>query len=304
MRHRWPLRVSGGAQRDNIARGIVIMVVTMFVFACQDGITKQLAQRFEAPQILLVRFTAFFLVGLLLVRGAGLRRAFHSIRPWLQLARGVVLVVQMLGFVVAVRYLPLAEMHAIMSAAPLMVTVLSIPMLGEVVGLRRWAAVLVGFAGVLLILRPGLVELQTGTVIALGVAFLYALFGVLTRMTSRVDGAGTTLVWTGATGVLVMAVVAPFVWRWPDATGWMLLVAVAVLGACSHWLFIKALECAPASVLQPYSYTILLWATLVGWLLFDDLPDAFTIAGAGIIVASGIYTFYRERIRARAAAAP
>lgn len=283
---------------DNIGRGITIMVATMLVFACQDGITKLLAQRFEPPQIIWVRFTAFFLFGLWLVRGDGLRRAFHSIRPWLQLTRGVVLVTEMLGFVLAVRYLPLAETHAIMSSTPLMVTVLSIPLLREAVGLRRWAAVLIGFAGVLLILRPGMGVMQAGTGVALGVAFLYALFIVVTRMTSRVDGAGTTLVWTGAVGLVSMTVVAPFVWVWPDTQEWLLLGAVAVLGTTSHWLFIKALECAPASVLQPYSYTILVWATLVGWIGFGDFPDGFTMAGAAVIVASGMYTFYRERVRA------
>ena len=283
---------------DNVARGIAITVATMFVFACQDGITKQLSQYFEPPQIIWVRFTAFFLFGLWLVRGAGLRRAFHSIRPWLQLTRGVVLVTEMLGFVLAVHYLPLADTHAIMSATPLMVTVLSIPLLGEAVGMRRWAAVLVGFAGVLLILRPGMGVMQAGSGIALGVALLYALFIVVTRMTSRVDGAGTTLVWTGAVGLVSMTVVAPFVWVWPDAQGWLMLAAVAVLGTTSHWLFIKALECAPASVLQPYSYTILVWATLVGWIAFGDFPDGYTVAGAAVIVASGIYTFYRERVRA------
>ena len=283
---------------DNIGRGILIMVGTMLVFACQDGITKLLASRFEPPQILWVRFTAFLLFGLWLVRGAGLQRAFHSIRPWLQLTRGVVLVVEMIGFVLVVRILPLAETHAIMSSTPLLVTVLSIPLLREIVGVRRWVAVLVGFIGVLVILRPGFGVMQPGSVLLLGVALLYALFIVVTRMTSRVDGVGTTLVWTGAVGVVSMTVVAPFFWQWPDATGWLALGAVAVLGTVSHWLFIKALECAPASVLQPYSYTILVWATLVGWLAFGDLPDGFTIVGASIIVASGIYTFYRERLRA------
>ena len=285
---------------DNIARGIAIMIGTMFVFAVQDGITKQLSQQFEPPQIIWVRFTAFFLFGLWLVRGEGLHRAFHSLRPWLQLSRGVILVVEMLGFVLTVRFLPLAETHAIMSSTPLMVTVLSIPLLAEVVGLRRWVAVLVGFAGVLVILRPGFGVMQAGTGLAVAVAFLYALFIVVTRMTSRVDGAGTTLVWTGAVGLVSMTVIAPFFWQWPDARGWLMLAAVAVLGTTSHWLFIKALECAPASLLQPYSYTILVWATLVGWIGFGDLPDLYTVAGAGVIVASGIYTFYRERMRARA----
>lgn len=276
---------------ENIGRGILILVTAMFVFACQDGITKLLANRFAPPQIIWIRFGAFILLGLWLVRRQGLGRTFHTGALWLQLARGVVLVTQMIGFVLAVRYLPLADTHVIMSSTPLIVTVLAVPLLGETVDLRRWLAVLAGFGGVLVILRPGLGVMAPGSGIALGVAFIYAMFILLTRMVSRVDGAGTTLIWTGTVGLVSMTVAAPLVWVWPDFQGWCLLGSLAVLSAGSHWLLIKALECAPASVLQPYSYSILLWATVIGALVFGDFPDLYTIAGAAIIVASGLYTY-------------
>lgn len=276
---------------ENVGRGILILVTAMFVFACQDGITKILAERFAPPQIIWIRFGAFILLGLWLVRGQGLGRAFHTGAPWLQLGRGVVLVTQMTGFVLAVRYLPLADTHVIMSSTPLIVTVLAVPLLGETVDLRRWLAVLAGFGGVLVILRPGLGVMAPGSGIALGVAIIYAMFILLTRKLSRVDGAGTTLVWTGAVGLVSMTVAAPLVWVWPDFREWVLLGLLALVSAASHWLLIKALECAPASILQPYSYSILLWATVLGWLVFGDLPDLYTIAGAVIIVASGLYTY-------------
>lgn len=276
---------------ENVGRGILILITAMFVFACQDGITKLLADRFAPPQIIWIRFGAFILLGLWLLRRQGLSRTFHTGAPWLQLARGVVLVTQMIGFVMAVRYLPLADTHVIMSSTPIIVTVLAAPLLGETVDLRRWLAVLAGFGGVLVILRPGLGVMAPGSGIALAVAFIYAMFILLTRMVSRVDGAGTTLIWTGTVGLVSMTVVAPLVWVWPDAQGWFLLGSLAVLSAGSHWLLIKALECAPASVVQPYSYSILLWATVIGALVFGDFPDLYTIAGAVIIVASGLYTY-------------
>lgn len=276
---------------ENVGRGILILVAAMFVFACQDGITKHLAPRFASPQIIWIRFVAFVLLGLWLVCRKGVRRAFYTGAPWLQLAWGIVLVTQMLGFVLVLRYLPLADAHVIMASTPLIVTVLAIPLLGESVDLRRWLAVLAGFAGVLVILRPGLGAMQAGSGFALGVAFMYAMFIPLTRMVSRVDSAGTTLVWTGAVGLVSMTLTAPFVWIWPDLEGWLFLGALALFSAANHWLLIKALERAPASVLQPYSYSILVWAILIGWLVFGDFPDLLTIVGAAVIVASGLYTY-------------
>lgn len=284
---------------ENVNRGILILVTAMFVFACQDGITKLLAERFAPPQITWVRFAAFFLFGLWLVRDQGVGGAFRTNALWLQLVRGMVLVVQMSGFVLAVRYLPLADIHVIMSSTPLIVTVLAVPLLGEAAGLRRWLVLLTGFGGVLMILRPGMGVMVPGTGLALAVAFIYAVFILVTRMVSRLDGAGTTLVWTGAVGLVSLTVAVPLVWVWPDFRGWILLASLALLSAGGHWLLIKALGYASASALQPYSYSILVWATLIGWIVFDDLPGLYTLIGAAIIVVSGLYSYGTSIVSAR-----
>lgn len=278
-------------------RGILLCVATMLVFATQDGLTKYLTTVIAVPQILLVRYLFFVALAVWLNRRFGIIGALRSNCPWLQIIRSLVLVTEIAIFAMAVRFLPLADTHAIVASTPLIVTVLSIPMLGESVGMRRWAAVAVGFVGVLVILRPGYTVFQPSSALALLAAAMFAVYIVLTRMVSRYDRAETTVLYTALVGALVMCVIGPFYWTPPSTTTWWLLVAIACTGAGGHFLFIKALEAAPASVLQPFNYTVLVWATIIGFIFFGDLPDGATMIGAAIIVASGLYTFYRERQR-------
>lgn len=278
-------------------RGIALCVATMFVFAAQDGITKFLSTIYPVPQILMVRYVFFILFAIWLTRRMGVLAALRSGSPRLQILRSLVLVTEIGMFALTVRYLPLAYTHAILASTPLIVTALSVPMLGEKVGLRRWVAVGVGFAGILIILRPGIGVFQPASLLALMTGGMYALYIVLTRMVSRYDGSATTVLYTSLVGGAVMLAIGPFYWTPPDATGWALLLTLACTGAGGHFLFIKALEAAPASVLQPYGFTVLVWATVVGYLVFGDVPDGATLAGAAIIVASGLYAFYRERKR-------
>lgn len=273
----------------------------MFVFASQDGITKYLSTVYAVPQILMVRYVFFVAFALWLNRRIGLVASLRSGSPRLQILRSLVLVTEIGLFALTVRFLPLAYTHAILAATPLVATALSVPMLRETVGVRRWTAVLIGFTGMLVILRPGFGVFQPASLLALLTAGMYAVYIVLTRMVSRHDGAGTTVVYTAIVGGAVMTVVGPFYWTPPDIAGWALLLTLACTGAGGHFLFIKALESAPASVLQPFGFTVLVWATIVGFVFFGDLPDAATIAGAAIIVSSGLYTFYRERKRAGSA---
>lgn len=270
----------------------------MFVFASQDGLTKHLTTVIAVPQILLVRYLFFVALALWLTRRSGVVPALRSKRPWLQISRSLVLVTEIAIFAMAVRFLPLADTHAVIASTPLIVTVLSVPMLGETVGMRRWIAVGAGFAGMLIILRPGYTVFQPASSLALLAAVMFAVYIVLTRMVSRYDGSETTVLYTALAGAAVMLVIGPFYWTPPDAATWMLLLAIACTGAGGHFLFIKALEAAPASVLQPFNYTVLVWATVIGYLFFDDLPDEATVLGALVIVASGLYTFYRERKQA------
>jgi drug/metabolite transporter (DMT)-like permease len=202
-------------------------------------------------------------------------------------------------FIAAIAVLPLADAHAIIAVTPLLVTALSVPLLGERVGIRRWSAIAIAFVGMLVILRPGWGAIHPMALVVLLCALMFALYQVLTRMVGRDDGPAVTLFYTALLGAVGLSAIGPFFWTWPDARGWALFAMVAVLGASGHFLLIYALKLAEASALQPFSYSVLIWATIVGFTVFGDLPDLFTVLGALIIVASGLYAFYRERVRAQ-----
>lgn len=163
--------------------------------------------------------------------------------------------------------------------------------------MRRWLAVLAGFVGVLVIVRPGMQALDWRFAVAVTGTVLWALYQILVRMCARTDSSDTTWAWTAVVGLVATSAVGPFVWVWPDAKGWLLLLAIAALGTLSHLALIKALGYAEAGSLQPYSYTLLVWAAVVGFVMFGDIPDTWTIAGAAIIIASGLYAWHRERVR-------
>jgi len=277
------------------SRGILLVVLAWLGFACMDAGSKVLAQEYPIPQILWVRFV--FLLGFAwwLTRRQGEARPYRSRRPVLQILRSALLVVEIGLFIFSITVLTLAEAHAILALTPLLVTAFSVPLLGERVGARRWSAIGVAFLGVLLILRPGFGVLQPMSVVPLICAVMFALYQVMTRMVGRDDRSPVTLFWTAAVGAIGLTVIGPFFWVWPDAEGWALLLLVAVLAAAGHLLLIAALEAAPASALQPFSYTILIFATVIGFLVFGSLPDLWTVAGALIVVACGLYTFARER---------
>lgn len=285
------------------AIAIALVLAAMFAFAVMDGLTKILSQSLPIPQILWVRSIVFscLMLAILTAQGRPLRALAHSERPKLQLARALLLVVEGGTFMLAFKLLPLADVHAIGALAPLLVVALSVPLLGERVGWRRWSAVLAGFAGVLLIVRPGFVQLEPPVLIALFAAALWASYQVMVRMCSRTDSSDTTSLWTAVVGLFATSLVGPVVWVWPDATGWALLSAIALLGSMAHMAFIRALSLTQPSRLQPYLYTMFVWAVLVGYLFFGAVPDAWTWAGAGIIIASGIYAWHRERVRGTAA---
>ena len=182
---------------------------------------------------------------------------------------------------------------------PLIITALSALVLGEFVGPRRWAAVAVGFVGVVVILRPGLGVFNPAALIPLAGAALFAVYQIMTKVVARRDSMVTILLYTGWIGFALTSITGPFYWTPPDLKGWILLPIAGFMGVVGHLLLIKALELAPASVLQPFNYTLLIWATAVGFLVFGDLPDTVTVLGAGIVVASGLYTWWRERVRAK-----
>ena len=285
-------------QQDNPTLGITLVVTAMLIFATQDAVTKHLAQTYSTPQILWVRFVFYAAFALLFsMRKKPLRQCFKSEAPWLQIFRSLLILAEIGLFIVAIRYLSLAEIHSLMATFPLMVTAIAAIFLREAVGIRRWSAVLVGFIGVLIILRPGLEALKPGAIVALFTAFLFASYNVMTRVVARYDDSETSLVYMAVIGAVVMTAIGPFFWTPPTLADWGWLLLLSCTAATGHMLLIQALEAAPASVLQPFNYTLLVFATCIGYLVFDSLPDLWTIVGASIVVASGLYTIYRERVR-------
>ncbi len=289
---------------DRSLRGIALFTLAMLALTCQDAFFKVLVEGYAVGQIVALRYAVFLALALWLVRREGLASALATRHPILQIVRALVLLADVGCFVLAVRHLPLANAHAIIALSPLMALVLAIPLLGERVGLRRWSAVAVGLAGMLIVLRPGPSGLDAGMLYALGAACFYALYNVLTRRAALVDGTAPTILYTALVGALATALIAPAAWRAPDASGWLQFAAMGLLGALGQVLAIWASRDAEASLLQPFVYSQLLWALLLGLAIFGDWPDGPTLAGAALIVAGGVYAALRGRTRARTSPRP
>ncbi len=291
-----------GALAGDAGRGILWMLLTMLIFASINALAKQLTLTYPVPQVVWARYAFHMVLLLVLLRGR-LPRMLASRRLGLQLTRSLLMMFTTGLFFTGVRFIPLADAAAIMFVAPILVTALSVPLLGEPVGRRRWAAVLVGFAGALIIIRPGLGVMHAAAVLPFLAACLHSLYQIFTRKVSADDPPLTSLVYTALIGSLVSSAVVPFFWTTPDAMGWALMILLGLLGGGGHFALIKAYQAATAATVTPYGYTILLWATIYGFVLFADLPDTWTVVGALVIVLSGLYIFHREQ-RRRGAVGP
>jgi drug/metabolite transporter (DMT)-like permease len=261
-----------------------------------DAVVKQLIQTYPVPQIAWARFF-FHAILLAAILGRRLPTTLATRRRGLQILRSGLLLVTTLQFFSGLYFLPLADMTAIMQSAPLIVTALSLPLLGELVGVRRWVGVAAGFTGALIIIRPGTEAMQLAALLPLGAATTFALYQITTRILSRTDATFNTLLYTPLLGAIVMSIAAPFFWVMPDAEGWALMALTGVLGGLGHFTMIRAFTWAPAASVSPFGYSALIWATLFGLVLFHDFPDFWTIIGAVVIVGSGLYILHREHIR-------
>ncbi|MEL0090253.1 MAG: DMT family transporter [Rhodospirillales bacterium] len=287
----------GNAQsgQDRPALGIILMIFALFVLASMDAVAKHLTETLAAPQILAVRFWIFLTFSSLIASRRGLRQAAHSKNPRLQIVRTLVLVVEMTMFLVAFSFLPLAEVHAIAAVSPLIVMALAAIFLGERIGPRRWTAVAVGFLGVMLIIRPGAGVFDPISLLALAGAFGWATYQVLLRAVARIDQPDTTTLYTAGIGVICFTIAAPFFWKSPSLETWGWLAAVGILGSVGHFLLPAAFKFAPASTLQPFAYTMPVWAVFLGWAVFNHIPDFWTLAGGSIVICSGLFALWRER---------
>lgn len=283
--------------QQRVLRGILFMCLAICIMPAMNAIAKYLVADYPMPQVVWARFTGHFLFTIAIFFPALRWRLFLPARPGLQFGRSAVMFASNGLFIVALASISLPTSSAIMFTAPLMLTALSVPFLGEKVGPRRWAAVLLGFGGALLIIRPGLGGMQWGAILTAGSAALFAIYQIMTRKIGDDDPAETSIVYMAMIGAVVMSLALPFFFELPRAPlHWVLFGAVGCLGGVTQYFVIKALQCAPASTVAPYLYGELIGATLLGYAIFGDFPDPWTWTGAAIIVASGLYVAYREGV--------
>lgn len=227
------------------------------------------------------------------------RDMLRARKPGLQFLRSLLMLATTLLFFLAVSYIDLASATAVAFVEPMVITILSHFLLKERVGIRRWAAVAVGFIGVLIVIRPGFGMVHIAILLPVLSASTGATYNVLTRIAARYDGNATSLFYAALVGCLVLSCFMPFLWQAPTFTQWLLLAALGLSGGLAHTLVIRAFSYASASVIAPFIYLQLLWATAIGYAWFDMLPAITTWIGGAVIMATGIYTAHRERIRAR-----
>jgi len=285
-------------ERRQRLTGIALMCGAVACFACLDSSAKFLSRDMSVIQVVWARYAGAFVLAFVLSNPFNHPGLVESRRPFLQIGRSLALLVSSFLNFLALRYLQLDQALAITFSAPFLVALLAGPVLDEWVGLRRWVAIGVGFLGVLVVTRPGFGSIHPAALLSLAAAFTLAFYNVATRLLARSDSSGTTLFYSNFVGFIATTPLLPLVWTPPrGAIDVLLMIAVGAFGAIGHYLLIVAHRLAPASLLSPFMYTQLLWAGTLGYLMFDDVPNRWTLAGAGIVVGSGLYLLHRERIR-------
>jgi drug/metabolite transporter (DMT)-like permease len=283
-------------------KGIALMCGALACFSCIDATGKFLNLHMDPLQVVWARYASGFVLALLLSNPVIKPAILVTKRPVLQIFRSALLLLSTILNFIALQYLQLDQALAILFSTPFFVAVLSGPMLGEWVGWRRWIAILVGFLGVVVVARPGPGGIHPAAMLTLAGAFCYAIYIITTRVLARSDSNETTLFYSNLVGAVAMLPVLPFVWTTPqNALLIILMIAIGAFGSFGHYLLIIAHRMAPAAVLAPFIYSQLLWTTILGFLVFADVPNRWTLTGAAIVVASGLYLLYRERVRGRRA---
>ncbi|TAJ37344.1 MAG: DMT family transporter [Reyranella sp.] len=279
--------------------GIYLKLSSLVLFCTMDAMVKALGDTYGSFQLMLFRSAiALIPVAVLIWRAGGLK-IVRANRPWLQAARVVIGFGSLLGFFYVFPRMPLVDAYAISFAAPLFMVALSVPLLREPVGWRRWSAVAVGFAGVLIMLDPWGMEIHPISLILLAATFCYALSTILVRLLSRHDHDIVTLFWFALTASGVSLVGAIPEWKWPTPMDWVWLTVLGLLGGVAQILITRAWRLAPAAVLAPFDYTSIVLAVLFGYLWFHEEPSWTVWYGLPLVIGSGLYILHRERVRAR-----
>jgi drug/metabolite transporter (DMT)-like permease len=268
--------------------------VSMFPF--MNAAVKLLGAHYPAVQITWARFTGHLIFMTILFLPQYRWRLLATRRPAVQIGRSFLMLASNMMFVIAIARVPLATASAIGFTSPLIVTALSVPLLHESVGWRRWSAVLVGFAGALIVIRPGTGLSDPAVLLLLFSSAAYALYQIATRWVSFYDSAATGIIFSALLGSLATSFLLPFQWIAPQ--NWLdlaMFCSLGLLGGFGHYLVIQAFQAAPAAVIAPLGYIELIGTAILGYLIFDNFPDLWTWIGAGVIIASGLYIAFRER---------
>jgi len=285
------------ARADHPFKGIALILASTIFLGTSDVTAKYLSATLPSIEITWIRFLTFALIMMpAMVPGSPLF-ALQTGRLSLHLLRGLTILGSSLFFITGLSFLPIAEASATGFVAPLFVTALSIVFLNEVVGLRRWIATGVGLLGVIIILRPGSSAFHVAAIFPLVSALCWACTLIMTRMLSGTERAITTMTYSSIAGLFILSALVPFVWVTPTWHDIAFGILIGVASTAGQWIVVLAFRYADASVLAPFSYTQLLWVSVLGFFIFGEVPDAYTITGAAFIVASGLYTAHRERVR-------
>ena len=283
--------------KQNERLGVFLMVITTIVFASQDGLSKYLATEYNVYMVVMIRywFFAAFVMTISSRKPGGVKQVAKTKTPLLQIFRSLILVAEMCVTILAFTLLGLAETHAIFASYPLIIAMLSGPILGEHVGWRRWLAICVGFFGILIILNPGNGIFSPYALVPLAGAILFALYGLLTRYAGQYDNSSTSFFWTGIVGCIAMTAIGLNFWDPVSQGDWSIMLILSASGMLGHFLLIKCYEVAEASAVQPFAYLQLIWASIIGIIIFGEQITTNVLIGACIIVGAGLFTIWRER---------
>jgi drug/metabolite transporter (DMT)-like permease len=278
--------------------GLALMCGAAACFACLDATAKYLGQHINVLEVIWARYASAFVLAFLVSNPITRPGLLKTKRPGLQIARSCMLLGSTVFNFLSFKYLRLDQALAIMFSIPLMVAALAGPTLGEWVGPRRWAAIAVGFLGVVVVARPGFGFIHPAALLSVAAAVFSAVYAIMTRMLAPIDSNETTLFYSNLVGAVAMLPLLPFVWSTPsNPLHLVIMIFFGALGSGGHYLLIVAHRHTPASTLAPFIYTQLIWAVTLGFAIFGDVPDRWTLAGAAIVVCSGLYLVHRERVR-------
>ena len=280
--------------RQNRLTGILLMLAGVACLSVNDALAKSLTATYSPLQVLFVRNLVALPFALAIAYAMGGAPALRSRRPLAHLARGVLWLGAAVLFFTSIMHLKLAEATALIFAAPFFITAMSALVLRDHVGWRRWSAVIAGFVGVLIVVRPGAASFQPVALLPVATAFLYALLMLSARWLDPRESVWTLLLYLTGAGALVAALAVPFVWREIRSEDLWLFLAISFFGTAGMTMMTQAFRLAPAAVVAPLDYTALVWATAFGWLIWREVPDTATFLGAAVIIASGVVVILRE----------